>query len=479
MCKASTPYPSGSEALVFRGPFVRTPKFGEVVLTSESALLVVDPSGRIAAAVDKGEDGYARAEALARTSRVRTLKPGEFVMPGLVDGHAHAPQHVFAGTGLDLPLLDWLMTYTFPEESKFKDVKHAERVYDAAVRRSLANGATTVSWFATIHLPASLTLVDVCERRGLRAHVGKVCMDVNSPDYYREASADESAERTRDFVELVLAKKPELVTPSIIPRFAPTCSRELLNKLGDISETFVLPVHTHLSENEAECRWVTELFPEARCYVDVYKASRLLNERSYFAHCCYCNDLERSLVHHAGAGVVHCPTSNFVVGRAICDVRQWLDDGVTVCLGTDVAGGYSTSVLQALRHAVIASRMLSASNGDPRTALSWREAFWLATVAGGQVLGLNVGRLEPGYQFDALVVDARHGGPFDVFDETPDSLLEKFIWNGDDRNVADVYVNARRVAGTRASNTSKHSVVAKLGAVAALAAFIAAVLQRR
>lgn len=321
----AVPLPPVGHALVFRGSIVRFPG-GELKITSKSGLVVVDSlSGVIAACVDKGDCGY--EEILAFVSRVprrsvMQLSSTEVLMPGLVDAHAHAPQHAFAGTGLDLPLLDWLKNYTFPVESRFSDAKYAQHVYEGVVRRNLRNGSTTASYFGTIHVEGTLELVAACERLGQRAHVGKVCMDTNAPDYYIESSAEASAAATSEFVRAVESRQNgNLVTPSIIPRFAPSCTAKLLSMLGEIStsgRTRPLPVHTHLSENRAECDWVKSLFPEANTYVDVYKRAGLLHDRSYFAHCCYCNDLERSLVAAASAAVVHCPTSNFMV-RAPCN----------------------------------------------------------------------------------------------------------------------------------------------------------------
>lgn len=453
-------------ASVFQGAFVRYPEAGKVDVSSQDGLVVV-VDGKIVAIADVGENEWDAVSALAcrvPKSSWKTLAPTEVLIPGFVDAHVHAPQFTFAGTGLDLPLLDWLKTYTFPHESEFSDVEYAKRVYDQVVKRTLSAGTTTASYFGTIHTEGTLELVNACESNGQRAHVGKVCMDTNSPDYYVEKSAKASASATKEFIAAAEARrnKTDLVTPSVIPRFAPSCSSELLSMLGDISTSCrqkngrPLPVHTHLSENKAECEWVSSLFPDAQCYVDVYKQAGLLHESTYFAHCCYCNNTERTMVANASSSVVHCPTSNFMVARALCDVRQWLDDGVTVGLGTDAAGGWSTSILDAMRHAVVTSRIVAEKDAAPRKALSWREVLYLATKGGADALGLETGSLAPGNHFDALIVDAAvPGGPVDVFTKPKGKLgssseyLEKFFWNGDDRNIRDVYVAGRRVAGSR------------------------------
>jgi len=445
----------GRRCVVFRGPFVRYPEAREVAMSSRRGVVCVDTqSGRIVACGDEGEAGF---EALSRwaqgAARVVSLSGSEFLMPGLVDAHAHAPQHAFAGTGLDLPLLEWLQTYTFPHEAKFGDVAYARRVYEGVVRRHLRSGTTTASYFGTIHVEGTLELVAACEALGQRAHVGKVCMDANAPEYYVEKDAATSAAAAARFVEAVEARRSPLVEASVVPRFAPSCSAELLAALGRLASSRCLPVHTHLSENRQEVDWVASLFPEAKCYADVYRRAGLLGDRAYFAHCCYCDTLERGILADANAGVVHCPTSNFMVGRHMADVRAWIDRGVKVGLGTDVAAGWSTSMLDAARHAVVTSRLVAEREADPRKALSWREVLYLATKGGADVLGLDAGALAPGRLFDALVVDAALlDGPLDVFDPAaPAVLLEKFFWNGDDRNVRDVFVSGVRVAGARES----------------------------
>eukprot|EP00937_MAST-01D_sp_MAST-1D-sp2_P006495 g6495.t1 len=251
---------------------------------------------------------------------------GRMLMPGLVDGHAHAPQYSIVGTGTDLPLLEWLERYTFPAETRFADTRHARRVYPRAVRRHLHNGSTTVSYFGTIHLQASKVLADAVQRLGQRALVGKVCMDRNSPRSYVEATA-QSADDTRRFVDHVLSQGQKrrktarvggpaggpaaratpsaLVEPVVTPRFAPSCSSELMRRLGAISRAHdpPLPVQSHLAESKAECEWVDALHPEAANYADVYDRAGLLHERTFMAHCVHCCAPGAGAGAGAGAGV--------------------------------------------------------------------------------------------------------------------------------------------------------------------------------
>jgi hypothetical protein len=249
------------------------------------------------------------------------------------------------------------------------------------------------------------------------------------------------------------ASPPPLVTPVLTPRFVPSCTPEMLQALGELSRVQNLPVQSHLSESQREIAWVRELHPECEHYTDVYRTFGLLHERAYFAHCCHCGADEQAILKANDVGVAHCPSSNFMLGSGVLNVRRLLDRGIKVGLGTDVAGGYSTSVLDAARQAIIASRCISFTEkdeqGQPYEALTIDEVFFLATQGGANVLGIGaaVGNFSPGKYLDAVVVDPKtEDGPLDMFDgEYLHSAFEKFLFLGDDRNIEQVYVGGKRV----------------------------------
>uniref|UniRef100_A0AAV1TQ86 Guanine deaminase n=1 Tax=Peronospora matthiolae TaxID=2874970 RepID=A0AAV1TQ86_9STRA len=393
----------------------------------------------------------------------------QLLLPGFVDGHAHAPQYAFLGVGMHLPLLQWLETFTFPHEIKFENREYAREVYDQAVRRHLNNGTTTCSYFATVHLEACKELVDVLEQVGQRAFVGKVNMDRNAPCALLE-DTDTSISDTKAFVAYVQNKHNELLTPVITPRFVPSCSTRLMQGLADISRAHSpkLPVQSHLGENRQEIKWVEQLHPECKSYTDVYDEYGLLHERSYMAHCIWCSKSERELLRDNRTAVIHCPNSNFSLSSGVLNVRRLLQEGIKVGLGTDVSGGYSSSMLDAIRQAVIASKMVSIGNGsaseeqslealqeETAAALSYAEAFHLATVGSAEALGLGdtVGNFMIGKDFDALVVDPYCANspmdkPFDPV-EAADVFhtFQKFLFLGDDRNIVSVFVKGRQVKG--------------------------------
>eukprot|EP00903_Cladosiphon_okamuranus_P022459 g20657.t1 len=471
---------SPATACVYRGTLVHSVALGKVKMLMDAAI-VVDEDGVILAVHDMKDDGAEdiMADLLSQGVELADCR-GKLIMPGFIDGHAHAPQYAYRGTGMDLPLLQWLETHTFPVEARFKDLAFARKVYQKAVRRHLACGTTTCSYFSSLHLEGTKVLVDVIRGLGQRAYVGKVSMDRNSPDYYRETTEGGVVD-AEEFVKFASEELDDpLITPVVTPRFVPSCTGELMACLGEVSRKYNVPVQSHMSESAAEIAWVKELHPEIETYAGVYKHYGLMHERSYFAHCVHCSGDERAMMLDTKAGVVHCPSSNFNIMSGVANVRRYLKEGIKVGLGTDVAGGYSASMLDCIRQTMIATNVVGMKpdeDGVTWKPLSYQEAFHLATMGGAEVLGLQnvVGNFLPGKQFDALVVDPSPGeeaegegeadsgagsglaanngnglvhGPFDLFPELGQGMqtaFEKFLYVGDDRNIERVYVKGNRV----------------------------------
>lgn len=368
---------------------------------------------------------------------------GKFVTPGLVDTHCHGPQYRNSGTGTDLPLLKWLEKYTFPTEAKFCDVAFARDVYGKVVRRSLLNGTTTCCYFATIHPDATCVFADIVKAAGQRAFVGKVCMDRNSPPTYIEPSPAQSLADTVRVVDYIEQLQCPTVQAVLTPRFVPTCSSELMHGLGAIARERRVFVQSHISENVDEIKWVSDLHPDCPSYTDVYHRHGLLNDRSVMAHAIYLSDEELALFRSTGAAISHCPNSNFTICSGVLDVRRVLDAGVKLGLGTDVSGGYAPSMWDAIRMAIVASSVHSVSGKRPEP-LGYAEAFHLATLGGARALALGdeIGSLDVGKQFDALLIDpAAPGSPIDLFDGlTTSELFQKIVFLCDDRNIERVFV---------------------------------------
>ncbi|KAG2388603.1 hypothetical protein C9374_000042 [Naegleria lovaniensis] len=407
-----------------------------------------------------------------------TLKPSQLLIPGFIDTHAHAPQYFNSGLGLDMPLLEWLHTYTFPVESRFNDAEIANRVYRACVRRSLQSGTTTSVYFATIHNEASLKLAEITEELGQRAYIGKVNMDRFAPEYYCEETS-KGIKDARKFVVDMMSKNFKLAKPILTPRFAVSCTEELMKGLADIAEEFDLPIQSHISENVNEVKLVKELFKNQSSYAGVYDEVKLLNHRTILAHGVYLTDEEINLLKEKKATIAHCPLSNFSINSGVLNVRKLLNRGVKVSLGTDYSGGYSVSMLNAIRNTLIASVSVTTDhirNGKESTdddkCLSLDEAFYLATIGGATALNIEnkVGNFEEGKLFDALVVDVEVADSMvdsfsDIYPkifpaepslaQSQDTLTEKrlkenfsrFIYNGDDRNIVKIFVQGNEVSG--------------------------------
>lgn len=348
------------------------------------------------------------------------LTKSQLLIPGLIDTHVHAPQFAFVGTGLDLPLLQWLEKYTFPCEAKFKDLSFAEKVYRKSTAAHIRNGTTTICYYGTLHLEATKLLADIVEASGIRGFVGKVCMDQNAPAFYIEPTVEQSVNDTRAFIDYLKTKKSTVV-PVVTPRFAPACTAELLQSLGKLAVEYDLPVQTHLCENKAEVAWVGKLFPQCISYTDVYEKYGLLGPKSIMAHCVYLTQDEIDVIEKTGTGIAHCPNSNMSLASGIMPARKLFDRGVKMGLGTDLAGGYSSSLFNTIRKTIGASKIYHASLDRQHDPLGLPEAFWLATRGGAELVGLGneIGVLQQGWAFDALLIDHKD---MDCFIEEGDPL---------------------------------------------------------
>ena len=327
---------------------------------------------------------------------------GKLILPGMSDIHLHAPQYAFRGIGMDLELLEWLNTRTFPEEARYADLAYAERAYSIFADDLRRSPTTRAVVFGTLHVPATELLMDKLEATGLVSYVGKVNMDRNSPDDLIEET-ETSAEATRRWA-LGARERYERTRPIITPRFTPSVTDELMGRLGRIREEFDLPVQSHLCENLSEVAWVRELCPWAASYADAYDRFGLMGPKTVMAHCVYCTDEETDLLLRSGTYVAHCPQSNAQLASGIAPVRRYLERGVNVGLGTDIAGGANLSLFRCMADAVAASKLRWRLVDQSLAPLTTQEALWLATAGGGSFFG-RVGSFAEGYEFDALVLD--------------------------------------------------------------------------
>lgn len=368
---------------------------------------------------------------------------GKLIFPGMSDLHIHAPQFSYRGLGMDMELLDWLNTYTFPEESKYTDLAYADLAYGQfadALRRSTT---TRASVFATVHNPATELLMEKMEQSGLVSYVGKVNMDRNCPDYIREPSTAASLATTEEWV-CHTRDRFQNTKPILTPRFIPTCTDELIKGLRTLVEKYHLPVQSHLSENFSEIAWVQKLCPGAKSYSDAYDRFGLFggDHPCIMAHCVHSDAEEQALIKKNGVFVAHSPLSNSNIASGVAPISSYIKGGLEVGLASDVAGGDSENLLHSIVEAIRASKLRWRLQDQEVKPLSVDEAFYIATLGGGRFFG-KVGSFEEGYEFDAIVLD-------DSTIVHPQELslrarLERILYLADDRHILAKFVKGNQL----------------------------------
>ena len=444
----------------FYGSFFHTPVYGSFEFL-ENALIEVDERGTIARVLREGEPEHAQALAAHRTRGTLTeLGANRYGLPGFVDIHVHAPQWPQAALALDEPLYLWLEQRTFPLESRFADLDFARMVYRDLVQQLLARGSTTTVYLGSAHLESSIELAAICAEEGQRALVGKTVMDdpAANPEYYRDASPAQAVADTETLireVEAIGRASRQGIWPVVTPRFIPSCTDEVLRGLGQLAERYGAYVQTHCNEGQWEHDVVLERFGKTDPYA--LRDFGLLREHSIMAHCPYLTEDEGEMFAELGVAVAHCPMANSYFSSAVAPIKRFRQQGINVGLGTDISGGYSPSMYENIRQAVLVSRLLETGvdaqrppqeRGLGEARISLVEALWLATTGGAQALGLPVGCFEAGRAFDLQVVDVKRRDSdltgFGVFD-APGDKLARILYLSTPDNIRQVYVQGHLV----------------------------------
>ncbi|HEX7435622.1 MAG TPA: guanine deaminase [Caldimonas sp.] len=368
-------------------------------------------------------------------SWVRHDHGGRLILPGFIDTHVHSPQiDVIASYGTEL--LDWLDQHTFPAEIRYADAAHAESGAALFLDALIGHGTTAAVVFPTVHKVSVDALFDAARARGMRLVAGKVLMDRNAPDGLR----DDVDQAERDCIDLIGRwHGTGRLAYAVTVRFAPTSSPAQLAMAGHLCAADAsLYLQTHLAENRAEVRWVHELFPQARSYLDVYARAGLLHAKSVFAHGIWLDDADRAALRETGAQIAHSPSSNLFLGSGLFDWRAAEAAGVAVSVASDVGGGTSLSMLRNLAYAY----KVQALAGQRLTA--WK-ALHTATRGAARALGLDreIGSLDPGCMADLCVWDWAVGSVALRRAEVARSLHERaFAWMllGDERNLVTAMV---------------------------------------
>lgn len=431
---------------IFKGDILFTPT-PACFETLEDGYIVTDDHGKITGiyASDASASQHPVLPEQYRHCQIADYS-SKLLIPAMYDLHVHAPQYRNQGIAMDLELLPWLQTYTFPEESNYADQHYAQVSYRHFVEDMLRQGTVRAAVFATIHPEATKILAHLFHEAGMGAKIGLVGMNRNCPETLSN-TVDEVVQHTIDLMNET-ADMP-LVDAIITPRFIPSCTPEMLTALGKLAQEKSLCVQSHLSENRSEIAWVKELEPQATCYGDAYHRYGLFGQTpTLMAHCCYTNEEELALMKQNQVFVVHCPTSNCNVASGIAPIRRFLEESIPVALGSDISGGHHLSMFHVMQNALQVSKLLYAQTNGALQFLTLSEVFHTATKSGGSFFG-KAGSFEQGYDFDALVIDDSdltrinlelHRDPY-----TLQQRLERFIYLGDDRHIVARFCQGREL----------------------------------
>jgi len=362
------------------------------------------------------------------------------LLAGFVDSHAHFSQTaIIASWGKRL--IDWLNTYTFPEESRFGDASYAADVAETYLDLNLSNGITTACAYCTIHPESVNAYFEAAQKRGLRMLGGKVMMDRNAPE-----NLSDTAQSGYDDSKALLGKwhGVDRLSYVITPRFAPTSTAEQLEATGALwAEHPECLMQTHLSEQHEELAWVKTLFPAHQDYLAVYEHFGLLGPGAVMGHSIYLSDREWDAIRDAGASIAHCPTSNAFIGSGLFHATRSHALGIRTGLATDVGGGSSFSMLRTMASAYEIGQL----RGD---ALHPAQLLYMATVGSAEALHIDaeVGNLVAGKEADIIAIDLASTPVITQRTARSETLWETIfptIMLGDDRAISAVYSGGNRL----------------------------------
>jgi len=419
------------QVLTFQDDPFKTPVHQASQHFTQGAVVVRD--GTI---VDTG-DADALLEAQPEATRIDHGR--NLIMAGFVDAHMHYPQTpIIASWGKRL--IDWLNSYTFPQEARLHDPEYAQAIAANALDLSLSFGTTTQVSYCTIH-PASVdAYFEAAAQRGMAVVAGKTCMDRNAPDNLLD-----TPQSSYDDSKALLEKwhGQGRASYAITPRFSPTSSPDQLAALGALwGEYPNCLMQTHLSEQTDEVEWVQTLFPDAVDYLDTYEQFGLLGSKGLYGHAIHLTPREVDRVAEVGAALIHCPTSNTFIGSGLFDLAKMKARQISVGLATDVGGGSSFSMLRTMAAAYEISQL----NGAP---LHPAQLLWLATEGSARALHMHdkIGSLAKGSDADFIVLDLdatpmiaqRQAQATDIWEAVFPTIMM-----GDDRSIASVWIAGRQ-----------------------------------
>ena len=450
-----------------RGPFairarVLTPLGAGGIAEHPDGVVAVDARGRIDW-VGSALDWAARGRAADETPHDRGDDVGEaidlrpwVVLPGMVDLHAHLPQLPNAGLGYGLDLLTWLDRYIFPLERRFDQDEDAARLAPAAFRTFAAAGTTTVLAYGAVYKASMDGAFRAAEEHGIRAILGKVMMDRITYDETIDPSTilDRSVRESAELIETWHGADDGRLGYAVTPRFAISCTAEMLKASAELAASTGAWWQTHVSEDPGEIAEVARLFPEATDYVDVYDRAGGLGARTILAHAVHLTDRELARLVESDTRVAHCPASNLFLASGIMPLARFREAGLGIGLGTDVAGGPDPSIFTVMQVGAYAQAARRTVAGDERPVLGPLEWLRLGSLDGARALGLDdrIGSIEPGKDADLIVVDPRMTAPrrdlpYDTGRVTADEVMSRLIFRAHPDMVRGAWVRGRRLEG--------------------------------
>ena len=402
-----------------RGRIMRPDPTQACFTVIDDALLVVGADGRIESLGPAPSD-----------CAIPTTNPEAIWMPGFVDTHVHFPQTEIIGRASG-PLLDWLDQVVFPEEAKFSEAQYAQWVAERFCDALIAQGTTSAAVYSSSHVGATEILFSTFDRRGLRGLIGLTLMDQGAPDSVCLATEPALAGAEK-LVSQWHGHDDQRLRFCVTPRFALSCSRELMRGAGDLSERYGLHVQTHIAENRAEIEAVRQAFPEATDYLGVYADHGLVTDRTLLAHCVWFDDPTWDRYALTGGAISHCPDSNFFLGSGVMNLDAPCQREIPVGLGSDVGAGRTFSMRRVVSSAYDAAQVSGAK-------VSAESLLWHATRGGAIAMGMatDVGCLEPGFNADVIAIRAP--------ELTGSALFDFLSFYRDAGPVMACYVKGRRV----------------------------------
>lgn len=397
----------------------------------EQAYMVVDGKGTILGAYSHMPDD---------TDASLVDYGDRIIIPAFTDLHMHPFQYPLIGNGYDKELLGWCREYCWDIELMSKDKAFSQKVCKLVLGDLCKYGSLHAVMFPSTDYENIVTLFEEAEKSGLYIYAGKSQDDM--PLFDREIP-ETTEESMKQAIELAKRYKDnERVKYMFVTGWALDASNELMTQMGRAAREYNMGFHSHLDENRTEVKWVLERHPECETYADAYVNNEVfgMDIPTVMAHCIHTTEKEIDLLRDRGVYVAHCPHSNFNLSSGVMQLRRYLDEGIKVGLGSDISAGHTLNMFDIMRSAIQASKIYTVM--EQKKAVTIPEVFYLATKGGGSFFGKR-GSFEPGYQFDALVLEDSVWQGINRL--SVGERLERMIYRGDERNIWQRYLDGKEV----------------------------------